>query len=142
MSLTQIFPYFQDRFEDAGFTEWQEPFDTENIPSTQIDNAYHITLGSVSNDQTNHTDIAMIASVQIDCFLQGFRDTKTKVQEAIARAEDIISSCCSSKNYQDSTQIKGVIFNNFSLAPFETDDNDNIVVCSIVFDVRVFVCIK
>lgn len=142
MSLVDIRPYFTDRFTSLSFQEWTDAFGKDNIPSTQIDNAFHQEFVSFSGGATTQADVEVTALVQVDCFFQGFRDPGNKIQEAVERAEGAIKSCCQYSNYKDSTSIKGVFFNSMSISPFELDGNDNIVVASIVFEVKMFVCIN
>lgn len=142
MSLVDIRPYFSERIESKGFVEWQDAFASNNIPSTQIDNAFHQSFVSFSGGPTTQADQEIVALVQVDLFLKGFRDPGSKIQEAVERAEGIISVCMAYGNYKDSTSIKGVYFDSMTISPFSAEGNDNIVLATIVFEVRMFICIN
>jgi hypothetical protein len=141
VSLTAVRPYFTRILEAQGFNEWTDAFGTDNIPSTQIDNCFHQEFLPSSGVTTTNQDIEINVSVGITCFFQGFRDTGAKVQEAIERVESVITSCVNPQSFALDTPLKGVYLNSFSIEPFDQEGNDNIILASIVFEVRVFVCL-
>ena len=141
MSLTDLRPYFSARLTALGFEEWLDGFSSDNIPGTLIDNAFHQSFGTFSGQTTTQADQEIRSSVQIECFFKGFRDPGSKIQEAVGRAEGVISACMSHKNFM-STSIKAVYLDSMNIEAFDLEGNDNIVLATIVFEVRSFICIN
>lgn len=141
MSLSQIRPFFSETLAAAGLTEWDDAFNFENIPSSLVDKAFHQQFVGFQGQTTTAQDIEIMGQVAVRCFFKGFRDPASAVQESVVMSEDVIRACVNPESFAG-TQIKGIYFTSLDIQPYDETGNDNIVVAVIVFDVRVFVCIK
>lgn len=139
MSLTDVRPYFTNRLTALGFTEWDDAFQDDNIPSTILDRAFFQTLIGVTGETTTALDVELTATVEVRCFFKGYREPVLALNEAIDRSEKVIKSCVNTLN-QAGTGIKGVYLNSLGLEPINLDGNDNVVKAVLVFDVRVYLC--
>lgn len=143
MSLVSIRPYFRDRLTQLGFTEWSEPFDAENIPSSLIDMAYHWQITDISGADRSNLDQQLDAEVEVRLFFKGFRDPSSTLDTAIKKSELIISDLIKPSNFQDvSPAIANVSIKNVRFDPFDNELNDNVVLVRMIFETRVFVCIE
>ena len=139
MSLTHIRPYFTNRLMSLGFTEWDDAFHDDNIPSTIMDRAFFQTLVGVVGETTTSLDVELVATVEIRCFFKGFRNPVSALNDAIDRSQEVIKTCVNTLN-QSGTDIKGVYFQTLGLEPLNLDANDNVVKAVLVFDARVYLC--
>ena len=143
MSLISIRPYFRERLTTLGFTEWAEPFDAENIPSTMVDMAYHWQMGDVSGQTRSNLDQELEADVEIKLFFKGFRDPSSALDEVIKKAETVVKDLLKSDNWGDaSPPIAAVLLRGMSFEPFDDAQNDNLIMARLNFVARVFVCIE
>jgi len=132
MSLTALIPYFESRCDAAGLTKFNDAFGTE-IPSTILDNSYHIRLGDVTTrEPLNQHVIVMSSPITILIWLKGYRDTASARDGAIALSRDLIKDCLLAVN-RFSVDIKNIEFNNMIVEPLGAD-NDNIVQVSLGFN--------
>jgi hypothetical protein len=113
MSLTAIRPYFTARLTDAGFTEWEDAFQDDNIPSTLLDRSFFQLITNASGVQTNNNSIEVTTLVEVRCFFKGYNTPRVAYEEAIAKSEEVIKACVSVVN-QDGTALKGVYLNTLN----------------------------
>lgn len=55
MSLTDVTPYFQSKMDSLGYKEWQDEYNTDNIPRGQLDKVYHLEVGLIDGSEASHT---------------------------------------------------------------------------------------
>jgi hypothetical protein len=141
MSLSDVRPYFRTQLDSLAFTEWEDAFQDDNIPSTLMDRAYFQSLVGVTGTETGATHLEMTATVEVRCYFKGYREPAVALDEAIDRSEEVIKACCNTLN-QAGTGIKGVYLVSLGLEPLNLDTNDNVVRAVMVFDCRVEVCLS
>lgn len=143
MSLTAIRPYFRSRLSALGFTEWTDPFNPENIPASLLDRSFHQFIESIIGVQKDNVSQVMEASVVIRLAFKGFSDPASAVDEALNRAEIVISDLINPSSYNAaSPPITGVFLDSLDIEPFSDELNDNVVVASCVFKARIYLCVE
>lgn len=140
MTFSAVLPYFRARITAQGFTEWTEPFDAENIPSTLIDKAFHIDPPTFSGVVRDMNTQEFDATVAVSLFFKGFREPALALDESLVKAESAIVSCLNPVNFEG-TELTGVFVNSVEFAAFDDELNDNIVVALMTFNVKAYVCI-
>ena len=140
MSVNLAFSYIEDKVSKRGFTQWEEPFDKENIASSIIDRSFHVYFNSSSRESQGNQSLTMRHSFDISLFFKGYRETKEHSHELLNEAENVILSLCSYNNNWPS--IKSVQFQKLELVPFDEQQNDNIIVAIISIDIILSVCLN
>lgn len=135
MSLTEVRPYFRTRLDALGYEEWTDGFDFEQVPETILDRSYHLTVGSMSLINSDHTVINMSYPILVRIYLKGFRDPAEAIDDAIEAGEAIICDITSVTNGMQQG-IKDVTFNSFDILP-KNANNDNIALLDFSFTARV-----
>lgn len=140
MSLASIKPYFSSKLSGFGYTEWNDGFGEDNIPSNLIDKAFHQRVLSINAASINQESYEMLVNHQIKIFFKGFNDPALAIDESLVASQSIISSCLKLSDYTQAG-IKGLFFDQMSIDPYDDQANDNVVVATLQFSVRVFNCI-
>jgi len=138
MSLGLIRPYYRDKMETLGYEEWPDAFNTENIPSTNLNKAYHLGAGPISTIQLdqNSTDVSL--EVIVSFFLRGFSDPIEALDDAHTEAQTIIETIM---NVADRTtgDVKNIELNSGDFVPLN-DTNDNSVLGIVSFENYNIIC--
>ena len=135
MSLTNVRSYFRTRLDSLGYNEWTDGFEFEEIPETVLDRTYHLTVGTLSLNNANHTVNDINYPMTVRLYLKGFRDPATAIDESISEGETIICDLTKVTN-ANAVGVKDVQF--VSLEPTPKDEtNDNIVLLVMSFNARV-----
>jgi len=140
MSFSAVRPYFRTQLRALGFTEWTDAFNTDNIPSTRIEKAFHIenpdgSRRDIYDQQSQDVELG----VTIRTFRKGFRDPATAVDSALADLDAILARCLASER-RLGTQIKNIVYNNHTITPLN-DTNDNVAVLEINFICFIIICV-
>jgi|CXWL01.1.fsa_nt_gi hypothetical protein len=136
MSLINIRSYFRTHLDAVGFTEWTDGFNVENIPSTILDNSYHIENGVIASTASNHQAHLFRCPVTIRVFYKGFADPASAIDNAYVGAESILAEVLLPSNRLGSS-LQDVIPINISVTPL-SNTNDNSVILQIEFEVLTF----
>jgi|GEM_PF-3715864 len=140
MSVNIAFEYLESKVNAIGFTQWEPPFNKEDIASTLIDKSYHISLISTDKESQGNQTITMRHGFEVSLFLKGFRDTKEDAHQLLEIAEGAIMTLCSYDNNWAS--INKVEFIRLELLPFDDQVNQSILVALIRLDVVLSLCLK
>lgn len=134
MSWTTIIPYFRTRLDAQGLREWEEPFDSTNIPSTLIDGAYHLEFGDFTGESLNQNDQETLVELTCRIFKKGYANPKTARDEAVALGEDICEDVLNPQN-RLSQAFKNIRFDNMQISAL-SEQNDNALVIEMLFSIR------
>ena len=137
MSLASIKPYFRARMAALGYkNEHLEAFDTEEIASTLVDEAFHIVVGPASGVSNNQNHLVMTVEVGLEMFFKGYRTEETGRLRSEVALEKILKECLTAANRvtQASDGIKDVKLTAAEIAPMD-ESQDNITMLGIVFGV-------
>ncbi len=136
MSLTNAVVIFQTQMDGLGYSEWQDAFNIENIPSTILDTSYHIDLSTGEAAVINSSALQEIGTVVLRVFRKGFRDTVAMRDEMLAEKDTIICDILAPAVRLQSG-IKNIVYNSFALQPL-SDSNDNSAILELNFSVVVY----
>lgn len=141
MSATFIKPYFSSKLTAQGFQEWPDGFGEDNIPSTLLDKAFHQKFISADSRSINQESYEMVVRHEIKVYINGFNSPATAIDEGLVSAEAIIADCLNLADYL-AAGIKALFFDGYTIDPYDAIENDNIVVLTLTFSVRVYSCIS
>jgi len=130
MSLVNIKPYFRSRLESLGYVEWDDAFNSDNIPETILDNAYHIFLPSITGGPINHTDQSTESEITLLVFKKGYRNSNEAIDESILSVETIVKDVCKIANR--TSLLLNVVFNSADISKID-QSSDNAVVLELRF---------
>lgn len=136
MGLAAVLPYFDSILEGLEFTKWEEPFAADNIPSSIIDRAYHLTAGPIDGIQNNQANQDAEMGVQVRIFLKGFAYPSDARDEGIFNGERVVIQAVKPENRTLTAGLLNVVFNSMALEPL-ADSNDNMIVIVLDFTARV-----
>jgi len=134
MSWTTILPYFRTHLDAEGLREWDEPFDSTNIPATLLDNAYNFEFGDFSGEGLNQNDQETLVALTCRIFKKGYANPKTARDEAIQLGQDLVEVLLAPTNRLNAT-FKNVRFDNMNIHAL-SDQNDNALVIDLEFSIR------
>lgn len=138
MSIASVKAYARARLSALGYTEWTDGFNWQNIPKTLLENRFHVELQpsvGISNNQ-DHQTIETQFTVRI--FKAPTRDPKTLIDTGAGLADTVIADLLLASNRLTQTGIKTVRFNSMAVEPFDTS-NDNSLVVVMVFTALVII---
>jgi predicted acylesterase/phospholipase RssA len=141
MSVALIKPYFASKLIALGYEEWPDGFGDDNIPSTLLDRSFHQRFLSCDSRSINQESFEMVVNHQMKVFFKGFNTPANAIDEGLVRCQTIVASVLNFADYTDAG-IKGLFFDSFTVDPFDEVQNDNIIVGTLNFSVRVFTCIS
>ena len=131
MSMTEVRSYFRSRCLAVGLKEHNDAFNDENIPSTYIDNSFHVLLNSFSGRKLNQTDQEIDCAVTVSFWVKGFRNPTSGLDSAVSKSETLLKEVL--KNYNRLGQcLKNVVFNNVAYTAL-SEDNDNAIKVTMSF---------
>lgn len=140
MSVSLVKPFITSKLTALGFNEWTDAFGEDNLPSTLIDKSFHYRLVSLDATSFNQETVEYNLVCEVKIYFKGFADTGLALDQSLVECENVIADL---QNIEDqaTSQIKGLFFDSMSLDPFDDALNDNIIVATLRFSVRVFRCI-
>lgn len=138
MSLGDIRDYYRTKLDALNFHEWPDAFNSENIPSTVLDRAYHLDAGLISSLQLDQRSNDVSLEVIVRFFIRGFSDPIEALDQAHVEAEDIISSIMAIPD-RNTGVIKNIQLNSGSFEPL-SESNDNSVIGLLSFENYDVIC--
>ena len=138
MSFDTIRPYFQARMRaaDPEFVEWEDAFNIDNIPNSQLDCAWHISIGGGTLVTFNQFCLGMDVSVTVNAWVKGYRTPMEAVDSGLEKLESILKECCRHSQRLTQPYIKNVVPTSFNVEALSAT-NDNIARLVINFTLRV-----
>lgn len=140
MSISLIKPYFTQQLNTLGLTEWTDAFGEDNLPSTVVDRSYHQRVVTVSGTSINQETLEYLVNHELKIYFKSFNDTDLGVDNALIESESVIVKCCNLPEYS-TAGLKGVFLDSMDVSPFDNEVNDNLMVATIQFSVRIFKCL-
>lgn len=131
MSISNVRPFYKNRLEILGFTHWADGFNFENIPSTILDNAFHIEVNPSDAGVINQHAQFIDMPVTVRVFRKGFVDVSAGIDSALLDVENIICDILL-PSIRLGSDIKNVVFDGFSVNPL-ADSNDNAIMLELNF---------
>lgn len=109
----------------AGYREWNDAFNTENIPSTAVDKAFHLTFGTIEGVKQNQDDIEVAVPFTVEWFNKGFMDPIIARDESVLMLETLVRKALAATR-RTQNGLLNVQFRTGEPAAFD-ESNDNIV---------------
>lgn len=132
MSLSLIRAYFRQHMITLGFKEWKDAFNFENIPSTILNNSFHIESFSTRGVKLNQNDQEILSSIAIRLFKKGYRDPAQGVDLVIVDQESILLEILAHTN-RIGGGIKTIKYIGSQIEQLNTD-NDNAIMLKLDFE--------
>lgn len=133
--------YCRSRMDSLGYKEWTDGFNFENIPSSLQNRAYHLELEEATDSQLNIDNLITTVPVRVRVQMAGFRDPKTKIDQAAVLSNSIVAEFMSPENRltqttSDGEKVLNVMFKSKVIEPLGTS-NDNTMRLNMLFDFMV-----
>jgi hypothetical protein len=137
MSTLGAKDYIRSTLVGLTYKEHPDGFNTNNIPSTIFNKAFHVEFtGSSSIAHDNmclRTDVNFTARV----FLKGFRNPALKIDEAMVAGDEIIKAIVSMPQRTETNGILNSHFVSMDIRPLDT--NDNAIIIELGFRIQVMI---
>lgn len=126
-------PFFRDRMKALGFKEHEDGFNFENIPSTTLDNSFHIESGEIGGGPASQRVHTFTYLINLRFFRRGFRKPGEAIDKSDATIQTILSDILSPANRLGS-DIKDIVPGSISREPLSAT-NDNAIIILIPLSV-------
>ena len=137
MSFAAVRGYFRSRMNGLGHKEHTDAFNWQNIPEKIQNRAYHIETSTGFGNGQNQTVIDANQDVTVRLFILGYRDTGSRIDAAIAFADEAICDIVNPIN-ANGTLIKTAKFVSMNVLP-RSESNDNTIIVEINFTARLMI---
>jgi len=137
--ISNVRDYIKARIlaEDSDFKEWKDGFNRDNIPKSIFNKAFFISYSLPSNNTSGPSLSDDSVSVQAELFFKGFRSVQDALDDAMDVADNIYRRAPNSANYTDNIKkIDGI-----SIVPESLEGNDNAIIITINWNVRIIRCL-
>jgi hypothetical protein len=139
MSFSAVRTYFRSNLSALGFTEWKDAFNVENIPSTRLERAFHISaVDGARRPPYGQQSQEVDASVAIRIFRKGYRQPADAVDQAILDLEAVLARVLDPTRRLGAV-VKNVYYNSHTITELSST-NDNVAVLEINFDCLIILC--
>lgn len=122
--------------DTAGYTEWRDGFNFENLPSSILDRSYHIESGEIESTSSNHQVHEFNCPITVRLFLKGYLDPVQAIDDAYTDVESILAALLSPDD-RLGTDVFDVVPGNIAIVPLATS-NDNSLIVEMVFSAKTF----
>lgn len=137
--ITEIRSYFRSNMIALNYREHKDAFNFENIPSTLLNNSFHIEnpSGGRRGEYLNEGQ-----ELEIDCvlrvFFKGYRSPADAVDNALTALDTILTRVLNSER-RIGSNLKNIYFNDYRLEPLN-QTNDNAAILQITLKCLVYIC--
>ena len=139
MSLSNVRGYFRTHFDAAGYEEWTDAFNRDDIPHSIINKSYHILNPTIVQTNHNQLHLELVETVEATFILKGYRTPADAVDDAHTEIEALLDRILGHSNRTKSVAgIKNVVLDNIDIEPY-SEDNDNMVRVTMRFSVLVII---
>lgn len=136
MGLIDVRDLFKNKMNSLGYTEWEDEFNIENIPSSILDKSFHVESGDIASTASNHQPYRFDCPITLRLFLSGYLKPAEAVDDAFVHCEEILSEILS-PDYRLGSLVHDVSPVTIAVEPLSAS-NDNTVVLVITFNVITF----
>lgn len=131
MSMTLVRSYFKARCFALGMKEHDDAFNEDNVPSTVINNSFHVLLQSFSGRKLNQSDQELDCPVTLTFWVKGYKKPTEGLDQAVSKSELVLKEVLKNSNRLGQC-LKNVVFNDVSYEALNLN-NDNIVKVTMTF---------
>lgn len=141
MSLTNVRPYFRDRFNALGYLEWQDGFAIDNVPEQILDGSYHISANSITSREITQNSIQLESQVTTTLMLLGYRYVSEALDKAYEKLDAIYEEVLAPETRLNTANgLRNVLLIDTNLEPLNLE-NDNGILVTIRWKCHVEVCL-
>lgn len=90
--------YARSRLVVLGYTEWDDGFNSENIPRTLLDRSFHLTLGDCSNRKNSHDNLEIDCPVSVELYRAQNRKPKDLIDTGVGIADTVMADILNAAN--------------------------------------------
>lgn len=132
MTLGGVRAYFRARLNNLGFKEWADGFNIANIPSTVLNNAYSLEVGTINIQMggNNHWDFSYPVTLRV--VTKGFKNVSQAIDAALDTAQTILADILQPSVRMKNDGIKLIRATSLNTAQ-GAPSNDNLVMLTITF---------
>lgn len=143
MSLETIRPYFQEAMltVDRTYVEWEDAFNVENIPNSELDRAWHIQLSPATLASFNQACLSYNVPLVLTAWEKGYKTPSEAVDNGLKKLEAILKECVRHSRRLSKPYIKNVVPTGFSVDAISAT-NDNIAKLVISFTLSLHVDVE
>jgi hypothetical protein len=132
-------PFFAGRLDALGFSEWPDGFNTENIPSTILDNSYHLEVGEIRGESNGPTNYVFSMPLVIRIFTKGYRDPGSQIDAALDIGNVVLEDLLDPAVRNAQNDLKDIRPTSVQVLPLAAS-NDNQVITQISLEVYMMYC--
>lgn len=134
MALSNVLETMTTKVESLGFDPWDDAFPIDNIPSTIMDGAFQIEVGSITSGASNQHTHKFRMPLTVKVLRRGFRYPNEGRAAALVSADDILAGLLApSFRLSMVDDVKNLIPLGVDLEPFSSS-NDNDIILSLRFE--------
>jgi hypothetical protein len=135
MTLGSVRAQFRQAVAALGFTEHDDGFNFNNIPSTLLDGSFHVELGVITTGPANQAHHTLRYPVTVRVFFKGYRDPNDQIDQALDQAQTILESVLSfDQRLAQDLNRKDIRPLSVSVNPL-ANSNDNAMILELEFEV-------
>jgi hypothetical protein len=139
-NFTLLRPFFRTELLALNFKEWKDAFNVTNIPSTILNNSFHIeSVQGARRDEYNALDQPFNFDVTIRVFKKGYRTPADSIDECMTACEAITARILASDK-RIGAGIKNIFLESINITPIAAS-NDNAAVLEITFTCFIIICV-
>lgn len=139
MNLDGVRDFFRTRLDGLSYREWEDGFNSKNIPSTLLDKSYHLDIGKIVSRPANQRHHVFSYPLTVLVFLKGFRNPAEAIDQGLTEANTIMSDLLDPLNRLQTNGLKDIRPVSIDVSPV-SESNDNAVVVSLEFDNILMFC--
>ena len=137
--ISSALSYARERLNALGYTEWDDGFNSDNIPRTIQDRAYHLTLGDCSNRKNSHDNLEIDCPVSVELYRAQSRKPKDLIDTGVSIADTVMADLLNAANRLTyGNGLKNVNFQTMRVIK-SNDSNDNSLRVQIDFIMTVII---
>ncbi len=140
MSFSAVRSFFRTQMNGLKFKEWTDGFNFENIPSTTLHNAYHISSDSGQRRGIyNASDQSFEVNVTIRVFKKGYRNPAQAIDDCMSSIDAITTDILDSGTRLGEV-IKNIYLDQYQILPL-ANSNDNSAILELTFVCLIIICV-
>jgi len=132
MTLGGVRGQFRGVMDGLGFREWSDGFNFENIPSSILDKAYHIEVGTITSGPSDHQAHRFLMPMTLRVFFKGYRDPSFAIDDALTNANTILGGLLAPGFRLQVNDLKDIRPTSINALPLQLT-NDNAVILEMGF---------
>lgn len=140
MSLVNVRGYFRTHMNAAGFKEWKDAFNSDNVPGAILNKSYHILSPTIVQQGHNQAHLELVETIEITFFLKGYRLPADAVDDAHTEAQGLLRRLLGHAN-RTQGNLKNVVLDTIDIEAYD-ENNDNLIKVVMRFGVLVIIDVR